>query len=165
MNVRIKIDPLIALIAHSYIIMIYQTMILQKNIPVHQIQILESFSSNIFLSEMVFSSYHCIQIRSMILNDWFNKNAIFQILSCKISWRWKWYIGCSSGVFLTDITATDISYRLYQLKKFVVNWKLHEVWLFFAAVKFVWCLGNKIFGRQYLLKAERLRGTFHFLSE
>lgn len=48
MNVRIKIDPLIALFAHSYIIMIYQTMILQKNIPVHQIQILESFSSNIF---------------------------------------------------------------------------------------------------------------------
>lgn len=33
MNVRIKIDPLIALFAHSYIIMIYQTMILQKNIP------------------------------------------------------------------------------------------------------------------------------------
>lgn len=159
MNVRIKIDPLIALFAHSYIIMIYQTMILQKNIPVHQIQILKHF-----WSEMVFS-YHFIQIRSRILNDWWNKNAIFQILSCKISWRWKWYIGCSSCVFLTDITTTDISYRLYQLKKFVVDWKLHEVWLFFAAVKFVWCLGNKIFGRQYLLKAERLRGTFHFLSE
>lgn len=54
MNVRIKIDPLIALFVHSYIIMIYQTMILQKNIPVHQIQILESFSSNIFYQKWCF---------------------------------------------------------------------------------------------------------------